>query len=73
MPGVQKQDIQLEVRYNSLSIKALNKDRNYDTEVPLERPVDASETKASYNNGVLEVKLKLKSPAKPKGVNVKVD
>lgn len=73
MPGVQREDIEIEVRENSLSIKAQNKDRNYDTEVPLETPVDANETKASYNNGVLEVKLKLKSPAKPKGVSVKVD
>ncbi len=73
MPGVQKEDIQLLVRDNSLSIKAQNKDRNYDTEVPLEQPVDAGETKASYNNGVLEVKLKMKSPAKPKGVSVRVD
>lgn len=73
MPGITKEDIQLEVRDNTLVIKAQNKERKYDTEVPLETPVESSETKASYNNGVLEVKLKLKSPAKPKGVSVKVD
>lgn len=73
MPGVQKEDIQLEVGDNSLSIRAQNNGRKYDTEVPLETLVDASQTKASYNNGILEVKLKLKSPTKPKGTSVRVD
>jgi len=73
MPGVQKEDIQLKVIDNALSIKAQNGERKYDTQVPLSAPVDASSTKASYNNGILEVKLKLKSPPKPKGVSIKVD
>lgn len=73
MPGIQKEDIKLEVTDKSLVIKAENKDRNYSTEVPLSTPVDASSAKASYNNGILEVKLKLQSPPKPKGVTVKVD
>ena len=73
MPGVQKEDIKLEVTHNALNIKAQNGERKYDTEVPLSAAVDASSTKASYNNGILEVKLKVTSPPKPKGVSVKVD
>ncbi len=73
MPGIQKEDIKLEVRDNSLMIKAENKARNYSTEVPLSTPVEASSAKASYTNGILEVKLKMKEPPKPKGVSVKVD
>jgi HSP20 family protein len=73
MPGIRKEDIKLEVRDNSLVIKAENNDRKYNTAVPLSSPVEADSAKASYNNGILEVKLKLKSPPKPKGVSIKVD
>ncbi len=73
MPGVQKEDIQIQATEDSLNIKATNKDRNYDTTVPLNNRVDPSSARASYRNGVLEVTLKLKEPAKPKGLNVKVE
>jgi HSP20 family protein len=73
MPGIQKEDISLEVTEKNLSIKASNKERNYSTEVPLNVPVDTTSAKASYNNGILEVKLKLKEAPKPKGVSVKVE
>jgi HSP20 family protein len=73
MPGIRKEDIQLEVTDGAITIRAQNGERKYDTEVPLNTPVEASSTKASYNNGVLEVKLKLRAPSKPKGVTIKVD
>ncbi|MGI0091481.1 MAG: archaeal heat shock protein Hsp20 [Nitrososphaerales archaeon] len=73
MPGVQKQDIKLEVLEDSINIKAESKDRNYDTNVPLDVPVEAGSAKASYNNGILEVKLQMKASPRPKGVNIKVD
>jgi len=73
MPGVQKEDIQIQATEDSLNIKAANKDRNFETTVPLNVLVDPSSAKAAYRNGVLEVSLKLKEPAKPKGLNVKVE
>lgn len=73
MPGVQREDIHLEALENSLTIRAEHQDRKYDTTVPLSHPVDTSTATAIYNNGVLEVRLKLKGSPKPKGVNIKVD
>lgn len=73
MPGIQKEDIQLQATEDSLSIRAKNGDRNYETTVPLDNAVDASSAKASYRNGVLEVVLKLKEAPKPKGTNIKVE
>ena len=73
MPGVRKEDIQLEVRQGTLSIKAQNGSRKYDTDVPLNNEVEASSTKASYNNGKLEVRLSLKSRPKARGFNDEVD
>ncbi len=73
MPGVQREDIHLEALENSLTIRAEHGDRKYDTTVPLNHPVDTSTASAIYNNGVLEVKLKLKGAVKPKGVSIKID
>jgi len=73
MPGIQREDINLEVTDKSLIIKADSKDRKYSTEVPLNVPVETTSTKATYNNGMLEVKLKLKDTQKPKSFSVKVE
>jgi len=73
MPGVQKENIQLDATEDSLTIKAINQDRNYDTRVPLSTPVDPSTTKASYKNGVLEVILRTKEAPKPKGTSIHID
>jgi len=73
MPGVQKEDIELQSTEDSLTIRAKNGDRNYETSVPLNAPVDPSSAKASYRNGVLEVVLKLKEAPKPKGTNIRID
>lgn len=73
MPGVQKEDIQLQATEDSLTIRAKNGDRDYDTSVPLNVPVDSNSAKASYRNGVLEVVLKMKEAPKPKGTNIRID
>ena len=73
MPGVQKEDIKLQVTEDALSIKAENKERNYDTTVPFDSPVDSSTAKASYNNGILEVSLKLKSSPRENGHTIHIE
>jgi HSP20 family protein len=73
MPGIQREDIHLEALENALTIRAERADRKYDTTVPLGQPVETSTATATYNNGVLEVRMKLKGSSKPKGVNIKVD
>ena len=73
MPGVQKEDINLEVDANSLKIRAVRGERKYDTTVPLSVPVEANFAEANYLNGILEVKLKLKDLQNPNGVKIKVD
>jgi HSP20 family protein len=73
MPGVQKENIELQASEDSLTIRAKNGDRNYETNVPLNNVVDPGSAKASYRNGVLEVVLKLKEAPKPKGTNIKVE
>jgi HSP20 family protein len=73
MPGVQKEDIQLQATEDSLTVKATNNGRNYNTTVPLDTPVDPETARASYKNGVMEVVLKMKEAPKPKGTSIHID
>jgi HSP20 family protein len=73
MPGVEKGDIHLQALEDSLSIKAEHGERKYDTTVPLNVKVEPSSASASYNNGVLEVKLNLKEGSQRKGFQVNIE
>lgn len=72
VPGVNKDDIELEVVDDVLKIKVDTKDRKYYKEVKLPCEVDASSAKATYQNGVLDVELKKLKPRK-KGKKIKVN
>jgi len=71
VPGVKKEDIDLEVTGNTLIIKVEGKDRKYYKEVELPAEVDPDSAKASYNNGVLDIQLKKVKP-KVKGKKIKI-
>lgn len=69
VPGVKKEDIDLEVTGDTLIIKVEGKDRKYYKEISLPAEVDPDSAKASYNNGVLDIQLK---KVKPKGRGKKI-
>lgn len=73
IPGVSKDEIRVNSTENLLSINAEGKLRKYGVDIDLPYDVDPSTAKASYNNGILEVKFKLKSFPKPKGFEIKID
>jgi len=73
MPGLQKEDIKLELTEDSLKIEGANGGRKYETTIPLKVPVINESAKASYNNGVLEVKLPIKESYRRSGVSIKVN
>jgi HSP20 family protein len=62
MPGVDRKDVQLETTESRLDIKAENESRKYSESVELPVTVDPHSAKATYRNGVLEVKLKRVQP-----------
>lgn len=72
MPGVAKEDIKISVTESSIEVKAETEKRRYFRSVPLDVEIDPATCKASYNNGVLEVKAKLKKQVQ-RGVEIKVD
>jgi HSP20 family protein len=73
MPGVTKQDIKVSVAEDYVSINAEKGEKKYQTTIPVSVELDDTSAKATYANGILELKIKLKEPPKPKSREVKVD
>ena len=73
MPGVTKDNINVEAAEDSVYIRAENHDRKYETTVPLDVKIDPNTAKASYKNGVLEIRFKAKEPLKKSGVRINVE
>ena len=73
MPGVEKKDIKIEVVGKSVTLDAENGDKKYQTKIPIKQKVDEDSAKATYANGILEVKFKLKEEDRPQGKKVEVE
>ncbi|MFQ6072775.1 MAG: archaeal heat shock protein Hsp20 [Methanosarcinales archaeon] len=73
MPGINKEDLSVNVTEKTVELMAESKDRKYYKEIRIPVAVDPDSAKAKYNNGVLEVTLKLKEAAKPKGKSIKIE
>lgn len=73
LPGVAKQDIKVSVSEGNVTIHAEKGDKKYHTEIPFDLQLDDKSAKAIYANGILELKIKLKSAPKPKRTDVKVE
>ncbi len=75
LPGVDKEKINCSVSEDKkkLIIRASNHGRKYYKEVELPVEVDPSSAKASYKNGVLEVRLKKIKKKEKKGFIIKVE
>lgn len=72
LPGVDKNDIDLSINEDKLTIDVKNPARKYNKTITLPANVDSKNIKANYKNGVLEVTLcKIKS--KEKGRKIKID
>lgn len=89
LPGMEKQDIDIEVGADKLVISGEKRFEGESTQgrwrvmqcaygsfrrvVPLPVAVVADKARASYKNGVLKVKLPKLTPAEPKSVAIEVD
>ncbi|MCD6248535.1 MAG: Hsp20/alpha crystallin family protein [Hadesarchaea archaeon] len=72
LPGVNKEDIDLRVTEDKVSILVDTPDRKYSKEVELPAKVDPKSADASYTNGVLEVVLRKIEKERPgEKVNIK--
>ena len=72
MPGVKKEDINVTVNESSMVISVDSEGRGYHKELDLPGKVDPKRAKSTYNNGILEVTVPLKSTNET-GVKLRVD
>ena len=72
MPGVRKEDINVTVNENSMVISVDSEDRGYHKELDLPGIVDPKGARSTYNNGILEITIPLKSSGRG-GVKLRVD
>jgi HSP20 family protein len=74
LPGVRKEDVELNTTENSLTIRVEGEKRKYFKEVELPVEIEPGTAKATYTNGILEVTLEKKKPETgKKGVQVKIE
>lgn len=71
VPGVSKEEINIDVVDDKLRISTTGK-RKYYKEIPLGSPVEPESSKATYSNGVLEVVINKKQQVK-EGKKIKVE
>jgi len=72
LPGVEKSAIKTNISDDTLTISVDSATQRYYKEIHLPAGVDSDSTKASYNNGVLEIILRKTQP-KPKGREIHID
>lgn len=72
LPGVEKKDIQMKCAEDVLTISVNTPSRKYRKEVELPTTVDPDTSKATYNNGVLEVVLRKTKP-RPRGKEIRIE
>lgn len=72
LPGVEKGELDVNMTEDSLELSVDNDRRKYHKRIKLPAKVDPSTTKASYNNGVLDVTVK-KQEQTAAGVKIQID
>jgi HSP20 family protein len=73
MPGVEKKDVKVVVENKAVYIDAEHGEKKYHAKVSITQKVDENSAKASYKNGILELRFNLVEQEKPKGKTVEVE
>src|SRR5215213_3788834 len=73
MPGVSKEDIKVSVSQQTVTIKADRGGKKYLAEIPLDVELYDASTKATYTNGIVEIKIKAKDQPKLNSKEIKVE
>ena len=73
LPGVEKEDINMEILEESMKIDVDTEIRKYHKEIKLPENLDTDTIEATYKNGVLDIVIKRREekPKKGKKINIK--
>ena len=72
MPGVEKKDINLDAKNDSLTIDVNTEERKYHKSIPLPNKIDPDTIVATYKNGVLDISIKRKKEKEKKGKRIDI-
>lgn len=70
MPGVEKEDIDLDIKGREMTVKVDTPDRRYQKVIELPCNVDESSVKATFKNGVLDVNLLKTEESKSRRIEI---
>lgn len=73
MPGVSKEDIKVSLSQQTVTLRADHGRKKYLAEIPLDVELDGASAKATYTNGIVELKIKTKDQPKLKSKEIKVE
>ncbi|MFH1443374.1 MAG: archaeal heat shock protein Hsp20 [Candidatus Micrarchaeota archaeon] len=73
LPGARKEDIHITCTEDSLFLNAKYHEKNYQKQIALPCKVRPDSAKATYKNGVLEVKYRREEPKKEHGRELKIN
>jgi HSP20 family protein len=73
LPGITRDQIDLNTTENELTVKVDSEYRKYYKEIGLPAPVHAESAQARFKNGVLEVRLTKVKKDKPSGKKIDVE
>ncbi|MCW4021203.1 MAG: Hsp20/alpha crystallin family protein [Candidatus Bathyarchaeota archaeon] len=71
LPGVKKEDVELNVSEQSLCVRGLREDIDLLGCWYLAHPVDEDKARAKYDNGLLNVTIPLRKPLKGRKIPIK--
>ena len=73
MPGITKQDVKVGVEEGLVTIHAEKGDKKYHAELPVDAELNADTAKATYTNGILELKIKIREHPRQKAKEISVE
>ena len=73
MPGLTKEDIKVNVSQQTVTISAEHAGKKYHTEIPFDVELDDTSARATYTNGIVELKIKPKEQPKHKSKEIKIE
>ena len=73
MPGLSKEDIKVNVSQQTVTIHAEHARKKYHTEIPFDVELDDTSARATYTNGIVELKINPKEQPKRKSKEIKIE
>ncbi|UCH87934.1 MAG: Hsp20/alpha crystallin family protein [Thermoplasmata archaeon] len=73
LPGVEKDDIDVDMKDTKITIKVDTASRKYHKEVELPEDIDPKSIAATYKNGVLDITINRKKPIEPKSRKIDIE